>query len=980
MDAMSLRHHILDNADAVAEAERAEAAARLSEGSVPTVLVQSDAAARRMRRAFADGPCALGVRVATLGAWTADRWELVGDGRRLVSSVERALLVRRALDEQPRTALEGTPGTVDLLARLAREALPWLLPSAVPAEVPLSAAEQEALSVLERYAALLAERGLCEESQAAALLPDALGADVPPLVLAGVDDMGCAHERLTAALAERGDVLRLDDGCRAPSDADARSAELRDVLGRLFRPVASDPVEPRGNVRFLLPAGRYAEPRLVVRAAAQAVAEERVRARADARAALPVVVACRDARALFDEVADALLAEGVSSGVTARRAFVGTAFGRAFLALFAFACDDAWRVAQASDFALSAFSGLGRRTAYELDAKWRGDRLVDRERVAADLAERSDLAAAALAALADGDEDGALAAFEARLRAAVSLDPAFRAEQLAAVACARRFAAACARCGVAFADALPLLERMQVPAGARTACDGAAASADAAGAEPDVRFLSLADAADLPSCSCATLVLCDLTASAYPVRAAEDGGTLLFEKLGLCRSADALADARRRFFRALSCARDAVVCERPLNTVDADEAYPAVMLEELLDCYRSVEVGAFAADVDRATGLPAPLAPHALVAGEEALHDNLALACGAARPSGEAASWDVPAAGEVSPAQRARIVLPRSSRAGLAADAPPVLSPSALESYLECPYKWFALRRLRLSEPDAGFGPAEMGSFSHGVLKSFYEHFQETGRRKVDEATLPEARALLRETFERHLAHQPASRHANALIPRTSFERAETNDLEKKLVAYLDREAALLPGFAPARFEFEFGGNEPFSYAGCLLRGSVDRIDVNERGQAVVIDYKGALKPDYALDSSSPAAQAAGAPLPHKVQALVYAQVARRVLGLEVVGALYVSYGRDGRVAGAFDRTAVGEQDVPGIDVERCGVPGPAAEALGAATFDELVDAVEERIAVAVRTLTGGDIAPDPRGGDPCGFCPVLACERRRAE
>ena len=94
----------------------------------------------------------------------------------------------------------------------------------------------------------------------------------------------------------------------------------------------------------------------------------------------------------------------------------------------------------------------------------------------------------------------------------------------------------------------------------------------------------------------------------------------------------------------------------------------------------------------------------------------------------------------------------------------------------------------------------------------------------------------------------------------------------------------------------------------------------------------------------------------------MYAQVARKVLGLDVVGALYVSYGRDRRVSGAFDRTVVGERDVPGIDVERCGVPGPAGEALGVSSFGELAD---------------GCIGPDPRGGDPCGYCPVLACEKR---
>ncbi len=102
------------------------------------------------------------------------------------------------------------------------------------------------------------------------------------------------------------------------------------------------------------------------------------------------------------------------------------------------------------------------------------------------------------------------------------------------------------------------------------------------------------------------------------------------------------------------------------------------------------------------------------------------------------------------------------------------------------------------------------------------------------------------------------------------------------------------------------------------------------------------------------------------------------MLGLDVVGALYVSYGRDRRVSGAFDRTVRGRARRARIDVERCGVPGPAGEALGVSSFGESGwDAVEDRIARAVRTLADGCIGPDPRGGDPCGYCPVLACEKR---
>ena len=121
-------------------------------GAVPAMLVPSPPAAARARRALADGGGALGVRVATFSSWIADRWELFGDGRRLVSSAERMLLVRRAIGEAADggaasggaladagaaeagrglapaalEALGATPGTVDLVAGLAREALPWL--------------------------------------------------------------------------------------------------------------------------------------------------------------------------------------------------------------------------------------------------------------------------------------------------------------------------------------------------------------------------------------------------------------------------------------------------------------------------------------------------------------------------------------------------------------------------------------------------------------------------------------------------------------------------------------------------------------------------------------------------------------------------------------------------------------------------------------------------------------------------------------
>ena len=83
-------------------------------------------------------------------------------------------------------------------------------------------------------------------------------------------------------------------------------------------------------------------------------------------------------------------------------------------------------------------------------------------------------------------------------------------------------------------------------------------------------------------------------------------------------------------------------------------------------------------------------------------------------------------AGSVSPSVRNLILVPPEGRADLV-DGRPLLSASQLESYLECPYKWFSLRRLGLGNVDAGFSGAEMGTFAHRVLEM-------THRTLLDEA------------------------------------------------------------------------------------------------------------------------------------------------------------------------------------------------------------------------------------------------------
>ena len=348
--------------------------------------------------------------------------------------------------------------------------------------------------------------------------------------------------------------------------------------------------------------------------------------------------------------------------------------------------------------------------------------------------------------------------------------------------------------------------------------------------------------------------------------------------------------------------------------------------------------------------------------GEERLYENLGVARG---EQPVATQVERPPVGTIRPERRPLVVLPRRGKDGQAAR--PCLSASQIESYLACPYLWFVQRRLRAESLDEEFGPLQMGDFAHRALDRFYEAFsQKTGLRKVTPESLLQAREVMSAVLaEQEAAQQALSPSDNRLVPRTELEAREVDALKANLVRYLDFEAQLLPGFRPLFREYEVGTKESVEYAGVRLAGRIDRIDVDGAGRAVVIDYKGSLSADYEPFATE------GRP-PAKVQTLVYAQVVKRLLGLDVVGALYVSYGRAPKVAGAYDGRVLETPHLPNMRHERCACPPE-----GERSFARLLDETEKRAASAVRALLAGQVDPAPAGPASCAWCPVTACLSR---
>lgn len=900
-----------------------------------------------------------GVTVTTFDAWVDDLWELFGDGRALVSPVERELVLS-AVDF---SAVGEAGGLAALAERCVHQAAglrefeealkavrthsQQVLPQG------LQPAEKAFLGALASYFEALDHAGLVERGSALAHLTRVLPREtVQRVLMEGFPPLTLQQRRFFDALPQ----LRVEE---------------HPALGAQGVMPPSDGV----RVRFAFPSGRYAWPRLLVDTACDL--------RDLASSPVRIVLASADASATYDEVASALEREGFSCSLRARKPFPDTDFGRVLFALRRLVTDDAAKREDVVDALFSPLMGVSAARVWRLDERLRKDRLLDVRAECAALRATNDMFAYLEELATDSDAVVLVGALEDAIRALPGVSEAYRCEQMGALSLVRSVYSVACRLGLGVEACLSVLSRASVDvsregvarsSAARTAQDVRSASAalvarnaqtaqesasPRAGANPPASSVLVCDrthAATLPPRSCDVLVLCDMTSESWPVAEREDAAAALLAKLGLLPIDDALSRARREFCALEGVPAKQLIIERCLFDASAEPTYPAMVVEELVDCYRADPSAT--EDIDNPYALPPLLRENVLERGEERLYENLAVATGA-QPV--AARVECPSPGEIRPERKSLVVL---SRAGKKGHFEPCFSASQIENYLLCPYLWFVQRRLRIQPIDEEFGPLQMGDFAHHSLECFYQAFQQrTGLSKVTPASLGEARAIMEETLAEQQALQFALKpDDNRLVPLSEVELREVEDLKARLVRYLDFEAQLLPGFRPLHLEYGVGETERVEYAGVRLTGKIDRIDVDDQGHAVIIDYKGSLSADYEADARL------------KVQALVYAQVVKRLLGLDVVGALYVCYGRTPKLAGAYDACVLETPHLPCMRHGHC-----ACSPASGHTFAQLLDETEQHVAQAMEDLLAGKVAPDPLGPSACAWCPVTACLKRRA-
>ena len=945
----------------------------------------------------------LGVQATTPLAWAEERWGVWGDGRRIVDGLAREALCLRVVARA--AAVEGSlvnnnPGTRSLLCGLVARGLPSLRGGRPEG---LTDAEAAVASLARDYDAELASLGLAEACDVMELLPGMLSQDGgAQMVAVGLENAPTCQLRLLARLsldrevtvvlraldapaAEPGreavrelidlaksEGARLDVaeewGCEEPGSP----AELAALASSLF--VHTDnPVPASGAVRVVLPAGPSAE--------LAAIAEE-VCALATAGSRSVVVVA-PDATFTWRGLAGRLAARGISSRARLRAPLCSTESGRALLELVDGVSSLAelaaewpaprrlpnrdvrvelrdmswWPPRGLSDFLASRISGVDAARARALDAQWRSNRLLTPAAVLEQLQNERSTSAACAAAVRELLR-GRVGSCASKLLAPIVEDGKKDDSSLEAVTVlgqALSVGMSLKECGYsagdACGDALALRELWSAASALLSNSSVALRPERIVEGSACMATILPASSFEAAPLSFDAVVLCGQTSVESPVSAADDVLHAMLGAYGIERPRSAMAVARARLDAALRAARRSVSFERCLFSADSKECFSGVMMSEVLACY-GLSASASADEVSQVLGEESVSLRGELQISENAAEAGASpVSAGGCRPS---------PAGRIDAALASCVMPPQEgSASGL-----PLLSASQIETYLECPYKWFSLRRLRLHDADAGFGGAEAGTFAHRVLEVTHRNLLASAQARaegtdalfrieaedpegmqseayvaeaerlvalaqadpsarlegsrVDASTLAAARALLSKEFDGHLAHQYQLKRGKrpmpqALVPHTSAEEGSLVSLRRDLESLLGYESEILAGFEPRYFEWSFGKRGTYvEYAGVQLTGTVDRIDVDAHGQAAVIDYKhkGArgLASEYDAFGEGGAAAAMGVGgliLPRRVQSLIYGQVVRRAFPqLKVVSAVYLCTKASHELAGAVDAEA----------------------------------------------------------------------------
>ena len=1015
-------------------------------GSAQLIAPSSDAVLLVKRQLGAIQELSVGVNVSTFDEWVRDQWKLYGSSDRLLSTTLRKVFFQQILDGMPADelgSLNAGKGTVELLSKLAPEYLTEL--DQIMNSGQLSAGQMSACKVLERYKTLLEEKSYVEVCQCLDYLLQSIPAQGAALVFSRVEDLSEARLQFVRKLSQKRDVVfslyvpegpagyaaeqQLElvggPGCDCRVDAElapaAKSQELNDLLARVFRATEGNEVTPSGAVTFLSPLGQLAEAESISRYISQCVES----------GSKSFVVYTSNPQKVWEALSQKLAAKGIAAYYKRSVRIQDSLAGRAFASLidaYATLSERAeleknidyqasehqmgdmswWPPRTLTDYLISPISGISVERAWMLDKSWRGNRTLYATRVLETLSKAamsSRLCAETIKSLELGRIGSAAQRIIEYLSAEASDEQSEAAQSEEALLQNQESLKVMSKI-VSSAQELHEAGLKLTPQTLKSFIDlckdQSVMMPVSNGIKSDIQVLiaPVSQAHSFEPHMFDTVIFQGMDTLNFGVKASDGALQEFVRHASKTPKVSEFARYQRDFYTALTTASSSVAFEK----VEQKDVFNAVALSEVKACYPK--------DYAKKTGL---------VRGEEEVLVNL---LPQASDQERVAELPTIESGEIDPKLKNIVVLPRHltretleqelqglievSREGL-----PLLSASQIETYLECPYKWFTQRRIKISQVDTEFAPMQIGTFIHRVLELTHATLlaealgcdvadvdlavesallQDIPGSRITSDNLDHAKQVLDSCFAQVWDEQFNNINrasSNELIPHSIQERKQVENIRENLKDLLEFEASHFIGYQPRFFELRFGREENVvEYAGAQFTGSIDRVDVNAHGQALIIDYKHKATKDLKAYSAklSLDSELSKEILPRHVQSAIYAQIMRKQLTkykLEPVAAIYLGTKEQKdkpSFALAGMTTEAATEHIWNMNPEDKKLRDQAVMVVSqnSAEFADYLDAWESLIAQKVQAMLSGDVRANPCDKDACKYCPVKLCDKRR--
>lgn len=293
--------------------------------------------------------------------------------------------------------------------------------------------------------------------------------------------------------------------------------------------------------------------------------------------------------------------------------------------------------------------------------------------------------------------------------------------------------------------------------------------------------------------------------------------------------------------------------------------------------------------------------------------------------------WDLIVEDGVFSAEAAEILADELRKKGL--------SPSAIDGYLRCPFRYFAERVLKSAPEEEDGRPAmAKGSIYHEALALYFS--KKLSKERIE--------AFVESAYDENLApFKPdylwaweKKTMARALLAAIEGEEERLNDDKRN------------GAFHPAAFETSF----TYPYKDVEIHGVIDRVDRNESGDEILVDYKSGGLPEYKNVAA------------YKVMQLVLYSLARRHMGNRPASLEYVSVENGNVSIMARDTTRAGKYSR--LRNER---------KYDSEAFDDFLNEAEDALGNVLAAIKRGDFNEAPMDENVCKICPYGDLCRREA-